>query len=44
MQNTEGQERYRKGLRSKGKSTNHCKVQCDAQARTDTERCSTKTE
>ena len=46
MQNTKkGQERYCKWLRgkSKEKSTNRCKVQCDAQARTGTKRFSAKT-
>ena len=42
MQNTEDQERYREWLRGKGKSTNHCKVQCDVKARTGTKRCSAK--
>ena len=36
MQNTEGQERCREWLGGKGKSTNHYKVQRDAQARTST--------
>ena len=36
-------ERYRKWLRGKGGSTNRYKVQCDAQARTGTKRCSEKT-
>ena len=43
MQNTKGQERYCKLLRGKGKSTNHYKVECDAQAKTGTKRCSAKT-
>ena len=42
MQNTEGQERYRKWLKDKGKSTKHNKVQCDAQARAGIKRCSAK--
>ena len=43
MQNVKkDQERYCTWLADKGKSTNHCKVQCDAQARTGTKRCSAK--
>ena len=39
MQNTKkGQEKCCKWLRGKGKSTNDCKVQCDAQAMTGTKK------
>ena len=39
MQNTKkGLEKCCKWLRDRGKSTNHYKVQCDVQTRTDTKR------